>query len=64
MKNFHVGERRTIQARLEVFNILNHPNFQLPDKSFNKTTAGIISGVQGVGAGGPRTLQIALKYIF
>jgi hypothetical protein len=63
-KNFHVKERQSIQARWEVFNVLNHPNFELPNRNFNETAAGIISNVQGVGAGGPRTMQFAVKYIF
>ena len=63
-KNFRFKERQSIQARWEVFNILNHPNFQLPDGNFNETAAGIVSSVQGVGTGGPRTMQFALKYLF
>jgi len=64
MKNFHLGERRSIQARCEVFNVFNKPNFKLPNRNFNQTAAGMISDVQGVGRGGPRTIQFALKYIF
>jgi hypothetical protein len=63
-KNFRMAERRSIQARWEIFNLFNHPNFQLPNRDFNETDAGIISGVQGQGKGGPRTLQFAVKYIF
>ena len=63
-KKFSLGERRALQARYEVFNIFNHPNFQLPNRFYNETAAGIISGVRGVGAGGPRTMQFALKFIF
>ena len=63
-KNFRMAERRSIQVRWEVFNMFNHPNFQLPNRNFNETDAGIISGVQGQGRGGPRTMQFALKYLF
>jgi hypothetical protein len=63
-KNFRMAERRSIQVRWETFNIFNHANFQLPNRNFNETDAGIISGVQGQGRGGPRTLQFALKYNF
>ena len=59
-----MAERRSIQARWEVFNIFNHPNFQLPDRNFNETAAGIISGVQGVGQRRPRTMQFGAKYVF
>ena len=63
-KNFRLAERRSIQARWEVFNIMNHPNFVIPNRNYNETSAGIISDVQGAGRGGPRTMQFALKYIF
>ena len=63
-KNFRLAERRSIQARWEVFNIFNHPNFMLPNHNFNVTAAGIITGVQDTGKGGPRTMQFAVKYIF
>jgi hypothetical protein len=63
-KNFRMGERRSIQARWEVFNIFNKANFQLPNRNYNETDAGIITAVQGQGRGGPRTMQFALKYLF
>ena len=63
-KNFRMAERRSIQARWETFNIFNHPNFVIPNRNYNETSAGIISDVQGAGRGGPRTMQFALKYIF
>jgi len=47
-----------------VFNLFNHPNFLLPNRSFNDTAAGIISGVQASGGGGPRVMQFALRYEF
>jgi hypothetical protein len=59
-----MGEWRSIQVRWEVFNIFNHPNFQLPNRNYNETAAGVISGVQGAGRSGPRTMQFAVKYIF
>ncbi len=41
-----------------------HANFQLPNRNFNDSAAGIITNVLGQGSGGPRTMQFALKYIF
>ncbi|MBI1774690.1 MAG: TonB-dependent receptor, partial [Proteobacteria bacterium] len=64
LKNFRMKERRNVQVRWEVFNIFNKPNFMLPNRNYNETSAGIISGVQDTGRGGPRTMQFALKYIF
>ena len=64
MKNFQLAERRNLQARWEVFNIFNRPNFHIPNIHYNETSAGIVSGVADSGRGGPRTMQLALKYIF
>jgi hypothetical protein len=64
LKNWAVGERKRVQFRWEVFNIFNHPNFQLPDRNFNATSAGIISSGLDSGSGGPRIMQFALRYEF
>ena len=31
MKNFPVTERVTVQFRADIFNLFNHPNFEIPD---------------------------------
>jgi len=64
MKNWKLGEseRKRLQFRWEVFNIFNHPNFQLPNRDFNETAAGYISSTQASGSGGPRIMQFALRY--
>jgi hypothetical protein len=64
MKNFVVGEGKRIQFRFEAFNIMNRPNFLLPDRNYNEVAAGVIDGVQDSGRGGPRVMQFALKYYF
>ena len=63
-RNYRLSEKRQIQVRWEVFNIFNHPNFLLPNRNYNETSAGFISAVADVGRGGPRTMQFALKYLF
>jgi hypothetical protein len=63
-KTFRMTERRNVQFRWETFNVFNHPNFQIPNRNYNETSAGIISDVQATGRGGPRTLQFALKFNF
>ena len=42
MKNFRWESGRTIQFRIESYNVFNHANFMLPDNNFNTSTAGMI----------------------
>lgn len=64
LKRWFVGERKSIQFRWEVFNVFNHPNFLLPNRNFNETSAGYLTDVQASGQGGPRIMQFALRYEF
>lgn len=78
-KNFHFGETMRLQLRGEFFNILNHPNFANPyggqngfglnDPSVRPfgcgcATPDIAAANPAVGSGGPRSIQIAAKFIF
>lgn len=66
-------ERLSLQLRWEVFNVLNHPNFN-PIPSSSTYTSGafgtfsqtpdIAAGNPFLSAGGPRAMQIGLKLIF
>ncbi len=64
LKNFRFQDRKNFQVRYEVFNIMNHANFQLPEKQFNALGGGLITGVTDRGRGGPRVMQLALKLQF
>ncbi len=64
LKNFRMGEKKNFQVRYELFNILNHANFSLPDREFNAIGGGLITAVTDRGRGGPRVMQLALKYEF
>jgi hypothetical protein len=64
LKNFRMRERRNVQMRYELFNIMNTPNFMLPDRVFNGLGGGMITQVNDRGRGGPRVMQMALKYEF
>ena len=79
-KNFHFGERLHAQFRAEFFNILNHPNFANPYGGQNGfglndpgaigtfgcgcVTPDIAAANPAVGSGGPRSIQLGLKFLF
>lgn len=66
MKNTKIGERVNLQFRAEFFNILNHPNFGIPNANTFVSggaiaqTAGVITSTTTF----QRQIQFALKFIF
>jgi hypothetical protein len=60
MKNFNFTERSYLQFRAEFFNLLNHPNFGLPNPNIEDP----IHGGQITNANDPRIMQFALKLYF
>jgi outer membrane receptor protein involved in Fe transport len=72
-KTTRIAEKIDAQLRAEFFNIFNHPNFALPNGSYDPTssTFGLITqtpdvaqGNPGLGGGGPRVMQLALRLQF
>jgi len=78
-RQFKLHERLTLQARADLFNIFNHPNFGPPinylnSPQFGQSTqmlgASLGSGGQNGGLnplyqiGGPRSVQLSLKLVF
>jgi hypothetical protein len=59
VKMFPVREGQNLELRGEAFNVFNHTRFDNPQSSLKSSQFGEITG-----AGDPRILQIALKYIF
>jgi carboxypeptidase family protein len=58
-KNFKIRESKALQFRAELFNILNHPNFRLPDNDISSPNFGVVSeALPG------RLVQLALKFLF
>jgi hypothetical protein len=62
LKNIAFKETKSLQLRLETFNITNTPTFGAPDATFGSTTFGVISGYAG--GRGPRELQVAVKFYY
>ncbi len=59
-KDFNFTERVRLQLRGELFNVLNHPNFQ-----FTSSNISLGSGFGSISsAGSPRNIQLALKLVF
>lgn len=64
-KTVWFGERRqSLQARVEFFNLFNHPNLDNPDRIFDSPTFGALLSSNAFGTKPPRQIQIGLKYIF
>ena len=54
-----LNEHRSVQIRWDLFNVLNHPNWNAPSTNFGGSNVGVISSDAG-----PRIMQLALKYVF
>lgn len=71
LKNMMLGEKANAQFRAEFFNVTNHPSFALPANisaapNFGTlfTTPDAAQNNVGLGSGGPRLIQFALKLSF
>ena len=59
VKNTALSERLNLQLRAEVFNLFNHPNFNLPDNFLGSPTFGRITSARE-----PRHIQFGVKVLF
>ena len=62
LKNLRLGETKSLQFRIEVFNLFNHPQFfgpQTVNGNIGSTSFG-----QVVSADPPRLMQLAAKFYF
>jgi outer membrane receptor protein involved in Fe transport len=71
LKNTSLEHGLTLQFRAEFFNILNHPNFALPNHVLTSPSFGalfqtpdVAENNVGLGSGGPRLIQFAVKLLF
>ncbi|HEU5400014.1 MAG TPA: TonB-dependent receptor [Terriglobales bacterium] len=60
-KNIRVAEGKQLQLRAELFNVLNHTNFRLPDSDISSPPT-VFNHV--LAAREPRLVQFALKFAF
>jgi hypothetical protein len=71
IKRITLSEKLKVQARAEMFNAFNTANLALPERRLTDTYFGLSSrtqdvagGLPGMGGGGPRSLQLALQFIY
>jgi hypothetical protein len=58
-KSFNVGRERRLQARADIFNLLNRKNYNNPVVNLNSSDFGRITG-----ASGARTIQVGARFTF
>jgi hypothetical protein len=58
-KNIPIAESKQFQFRAELFNVLNHTNYRLPDSDISSPTFNEIQAAQPA-----REIQLALKFLF
>jgi hypothetical protein len=65
-KKFTIREKAAVQFRTEVFNVFNHPNFDVPSAVYGTSTFGQILNTFGrtLGTGVSRQIQMALRLDF
>jgi len=59
-RHIGLGSRRTLQIRWEVFNLTNHPSYDLPNANLGSAEFGIIRSTVST----PRQMQFGLKLLF
>lgn len=59
-KTFAVREQTRVEFRAEAFNVLNHPQFGLPNPNIGNGQAGAITSI----VGNPRQLQMGIRFQF
>jgi hypothetical protein len=60
LKAFHFDEKRSLEFRAEMFNILNHPVFAAPSAAINSSSGAQVSSTLNAA----RIIQLALKFRF
>jgi hypothetical protein len=63
-KTFRFGERVRAQLEGTFTNVLNHPNYALPNTNIRSTSVGLITGLYSSYSAGPRTGRVGLRVEF
>jgi len=63
-KRFSAGERRSVDFRLELFNLMNHVNFGQPASTWGSANFGLITSTANGALGSSRQIQMALRFAF
>jgi hypothetical protein len=64
LRSFRLEDRIKLQLRAELFNLFNHPNFDVPDRIFDSPTFGSLVSANAYGNRPPRQLQIGTRLSF
>jgi hypothetical protein len=62
MKNFAIREQKSVQLRMEAYNLTNTPSFGRPNSTYGNSNFGIISGYAP--GRGPREMQLGIKFYY
>ena len=60
-KNFNVMEGIRGRFKMELFNVMNHPNFALPSNTDIDSTPNLLGRITGTN-GSERTMQFSLRF--
>jgi hypothetical protein len=63
-KTFRILERLSAQLEGTFTNVLNHPNYALPNTNIRSSSVGIITGLYTSYAAGPRSGRVGVRLEF
>ena len=58
-RRFRIRESKTLQLKMEAFNLFNHANFNLPENNVDLATVGTIKAAKN-----PRNVQVSFRFEF
>jgi hypothetical protein len=64
LKTVQIKEKYRVQLGAQTANLFNHPNYAVPNTTFNTAAFGTISALQSAEGAGPRTIQGTFRVSF